>query len=272
MTATSKCSISQLKEKQDDLSVSNSLGCGFLQSSSPEIHEEDLSETLTESHLIEALEYEEMEDWKDEHFSGEETLRGHEEADGEDLSETLTGSLQDDEKEDEMNEQFSEEQVASEQEADTEEEINTKKKGEEETTFSDGDKSKEALNSIGIHVGDNVIVSGTPGIVKYTGFTHFAKGLWIGITIEKAIGLNNGSVDEIEYFKAPPKCGVFAPPHKVLVVKKAKDGHMRAISKIPEDKPSQKKYFRAPTPNVPHPLQQRTPPLPLQYRKSTPNL
>ena len=84
----------------------------------------------------------------------------------------------------------------------------------------------EDLNNPNVEIGDMVIINGNhevPGVVKYIGYTHFAKGIWIGIKIPKAIGLNDGSIGEYRYFSAPYKCGVFAPPERVTVVAKAAD-------------------------------------------------
>ena len=93
--------------------------------------------------------------------------------------------------------------------------------------------SEEEKNS-DVEIGDVVIINGNhkvPGVVKYIGYTHFAKGTWIGIKIPKAIGLNDGSIGEYRYFNAPYKCGVFAPPERVTIVKKASDKDKVFINK-----------------------------------------
>ena len=84
----------------------------------------------------------------------------------------------------------------------------------------------EAKINVEIDIGDLVIINGNtkvPGLVQYVGYTHFAKGIWIGIRIPDSIGLNDGSIGEHRYFTAPCKCGVFAPPERVTVLKTVKD-------------------------------------------------
>ncbi len=67
--------------------------------------------------------------------------------------------------------------------------------------------------------GDEVIVSGkVPGIVRFVGRTKFADGTWVGIEIFEPKGLNDGSIEGTRYFDAPPKCGVFAPPNRVVLM------------------------------------------------------
>ena len=77
-----------------------------------------------------------------------------------------------------------------------------------------------------------MLVSNVAGVVKYVGLTHFAIGTWIGIRICKPIGLNNGSIDNIRYFEAPMNCGVFAPPHKVVITNKL-------LSGVPTEQPDE---------------------------------
>ncbi|ELU18914.1 hypothetical protein CAPTEDRAFT_180238 [Capitella teleta] len=68
----------------------------------------------------------------------------------------------------------------------------------------------------GLKVGDKVVVGGVKtGYLRFCGPTDFADGLWGGIELEEAAGKNDGSVAGVNYFKCPPKYGIFAPLNKI---------------------------------------------------------
>lgn len=52
-------------------------------------------------------------------------------------------------------------------------------------------------------VGSRVLVphKNIQGTVSYIGELRGRIGQWVGLTLDSPIGLNNGSVDNIEYFK-----------------------------------------------------------------------
>ena len=54
------------------------------------------------------------------------------------------------------------------------------------------------------------------GQVKFFGLTKFAPGVWIGVQLDAAEGLNNGSIDGVHYFSCEPKYGVFVRHHTVV--------------------------------------------------------
>ncbi|CAJ1060546.1 centrosome-associated protein 350 isoform X2 [Xyrichtys novacula] len=65
-------------------------------------------------------------------------------------------------------------------------------------------------------VGDRVLVGGVqPGILRFKGPTSFANGFWAGVELDKSEGNNNGTYDNIEYFKCSESHGIFAPPDKI---------------------------------------------------------
>ncbi|XP_026551412.1 CAP-Gly domain-containing linker protein 4 isoform X1 [Pseudonaja textilis] len=66
-----------------------------------------------------------------------------------------------------------------------------------------------------IQIGEKVLVGQRTGIVRFYGTTKFAPGLWYGIELDKPRGKNDGSVAGIQYFRCPPRYGVFAPPSRV---------------------------------------------------------
>ncbi|XP_047601263.1 CAP-Gly domain-containing linker protein 4 isoform X3 [Lutra lutra] len=81
--------------------------------------------------------------------------------------------------------------------------------------------SKAMLSSLGLKLGDRVIIAGQKvGTLRFCGTTEFASGQWAGIELDEPEGKNNGSVGKIQYFKCAPKYGIFAPLSKIS---KAKD-------------------------------------------------
>ncbi|XP_058143776.1 CAP-Gly domain-containing linker protein 4 [Dasypus novemcinctus] len=81
--------------------------------------------------------------------------------------------------------------------------------------------SKAVLASLGLKLGDRVIIAGQKvGTLRFCGTTEFASGQWAGIELDEPEGKNNGSVGKIQYFKCASKYGIFAPLSKIS---KAKD-------------------------------------------------
>ncbi|XP_040478982.1 CAP-Gly domain-containing linker protein 4 isoform X2 [Ursus maritimus] len=81
--------------------------------------------------------------------------------------------------------------------------------------------SKAMLASLGLKLGDRVVIAGQKvGTLRFCGTTEFASGQWAGIELDEPEGKNNGSVGKIQYFKCAPKYGIFAPLSKIS---KAKD-------------------------------------------------
>ncbi|CAH1775616.1 unnamed protein product [Owenia fusiformis] len=75
---------------------------------------------------------------------------------------------------------------------------------------------KVTLQSLGVHIGERIMVGGVKcGILKFCGPTEFAPGMWAGIELDEPEGKNDGTVNEISYFKCPPKHGIFAPVSKI---------------------------------------------------------
>ncbi|XP_013908166.1 PREDICTED: CAP-Gly domain-containing linker protein 4 isoform X2 [Thamnophis sirtalis] len=75
---------------------------------------------------------------------------------------------------------------------------------------------QNAFNEGEIQIGERVLVVGQrTGIVRFYGTTKFAPGFWYGIELDKPRGKNDGSVAGIQYFRCPPRYGVFAPPSRV---------------------------------------------------------
>ncbi|XP_074144368.1 CAP-Gly domain-containing linker protein 4 isoform X4 [Sminthopsis crassicaudata] len=72
----------------------------------------------------------------------------------------------------------------------------------------DPTSGKSMLTSLGLKLGDRVIIAGQKvGILRFCGTTEFASGQWAGIELSEPEGKNNGSVGKVQYFKCPPKYG-----------------------------------------------------------------
>ncbi|XP_039192964.1 CAP-Gly domain-containing linker protein 4 isoform X2 [Crotalus tigris] len=92
--------------------------------------------------------------------------------------------------------------------------ISSKSMAEGNNTFLSA--KKNAFEEGEIQIGERVLVVGQrTGIVRFYGTTKFASGLWYGIELDKPRGKNDGSVAGIQYFRCPPRYGVFAPPSRV---------------------------------------------------------
>ncbi|XP_051725271.1 CAP-Gly domain-containing linker protein 4 isoform X3 [Ctenopharyngodon idella] len=101
------------------------------------------------------------------------------------------------------------------------------------------DKARAQLSSMGLHLGDKVVIAGQKvGTLRFCGSTEFAGGLWAGVELQQPVGKNDGSVAGVQYFTCPIKHGIFAPLSKV--------------SKLSERR---KNSPRQPSAPVPHPRQ-----------------
>lgn len=67
-------------------------------------------------------------------------------------------------------------------------------------------------------VGAKVSWNGKPGTVKYVGSARFAPGEWVGVELDAAEGMHNGSVMGVTYFECSEKCGIFAPAAQLQVL------------------------------------------------------
>nr|KAF6429132.1 CAP-Gly domain containing linker protein family member 4 [Molossus molossus] len=82
---------------------------------------------------------------------------------------------------------------------------------------SDRAASRAVLTSVGLKLGDRVVIAGQKvGTLRFCGTTEFASGQWAGIELDEPEGKNNGSVGKVQYFKCAPKYGL-APPKKDTV-------------------------------------------------------
>ncbi|KAK6327083.1 hypothetical protein J4Q44_G00027280 [Coregonus suidteri] len=60
--------------------------------------------------------------------------------------------------------------------------------------------------------GEQVWVGKRSGTVHYVGGVEFAKGIWVGVQLDLAVGKHNGTVQGRVYFRCPPGYGVFVKP------------------------------------------------------------
>lgn len=56
------------------------------------------------------------------------------------------------------------------------------------------------------------------GIVRYVGPCHWSSGTFIGVETDRSIGKHDGTVDNVAYFAAKKKHGLFVRPNQVVVV------------------------------------------------------
>ncbi len=56
------------------------------------------------------------------------------------------------------------------------------------------------------------------GIVRYTGFTDFAPGYWVGLELNGPYGKNDGCVQKLRYFSCPPSCGIFVRASQLIFI------------------------------------------------------
>ncbi|KIY32706.1 hypothetical protein I305_04864 [Cryptococcus gattii E566] len=69
-------------------------------------------------------------------------------------------------------------------------------------------------------VGERVRISsmGYEGVLRFYGTTEFKEGVWAGVELEggfKGKGKNDGTVEGVQYFSCPPKCGIFVTAVKL---------------------------------------------------------
>lgn len=103
-------------------------------------------------------------------------------------------------------------------------------------------QSKVTLQSMGLEIGDKVMVGGMKtGTLRYCGPTEFANGIWAGIELDDPGGKNDGSIGGISYFQCPQNHGIFAPVSKI-----AKPGSIPATRPLSASSPS-----KSPNKNVP---------------------
>ncbi|XP_051781288.1 CAP-Gly domain-containing linker protein 4-like isoform X2 [Erpetoichthys calabaricus] len=87
---------------------------------------------------------------------------------------------------------------------------------------------KTLLRSLGINLGDRVIIAGQKvGTLRFCGATEFASGQWAGVELDEPEGKNNGAVGGIRYFRCPPNHGIFAPLSKITRVTDRKETLMK---------------------------------------------
>ncbi|KAM6968838.1 CAP-Gly domain-containing linker protein 4 isoform 1-T1 [Tautogolabrus adspersus] len=93
------------------------------------------------------------------------------------------------------------------------------------------DKARIQLATMGIRLGDRVVIAGQKvGTLRFCGSTEFSGGLWAGVELDKPEGKNNGSVAGVQYFTCRMKHGIFAPLSKIS---KPLERHKSSITKTP---------------------------------------
>lgn len=91
---------------------------------------------------------------------------------------------------------------------------------EEEERKRAAERDKELVDSIVVGARCEVIVPNQlpkRGVVAFKGGVQFTDGLWVGVKYDEPFGKNDGSVDGVRYFDAPPNYGAFVKPAYVNV-------------------------------------------------------
>lgn len=93
------------------------------------------------------------------------------------------------------------------------------------------DKARTQLASMGIRLGDRVVIAGQKvGTLRFCGSTEFSGGLWAGVELDRPEGKNDGSVAGVQYFTCRLKHGIFAPLSKIS---KPSEKHKLGSTKTP---------------------------------------
>ena len=69
---------------------------------------------------------------------------------------------------------------------------------------------------------DRIYVNDKSGTIKFIGNTKFQEGLWVGVALDEPHGKNNGTVQEVEYFKCEESHGLFCKLSQISRDKKPK--------------------------------------------------
>eukprot|EP00421_Protoceratium_reticulatum_P015206 CAMPEP_0168377244 /NCGR_PEP_ID=MMETSP0228-20121227/10726_1 /TAXON_ID=133427 /ORGANISM="Protoceratium reticulatum, Strain CCCM 535 (=CCMP 1889)" /LENGTH=399 /DNA_ID=CAMNT_0008390235 /DNA_START=12 /DNA_END=1210 /DNA_ORIENTATION=+ len=68
----------------------------------------------------------------------------------------------------------------------------------------------QATSSSTVAVGKKVLWNGKPGTVAFIGTVKFASGEWVGVTLDEAAGMHDGTVMGVKYWSCAPRTGVFS--------------------------------------------------------------
>lgn len=80
-----------------------------------------------------------------------------------------------------------------------------------------------------LKIGQKVSVKGEPGTIRFLGATEFAAGEWVGVELDNVAGKNDGSLNEVRYFRCRKQgnYGVFVRPS--MLNNESKDSGQRVL-------------------------------------------
>mmetsp|Transcript_28180 Transcript_28180/g.54792 ORF Transcript_28180/g.54792 Transcript_28180/m.54792 type:complete len:574 (-) Transcript_28180:107-1828(-) len=80
------------------------------------------------------------------------------------------------------------------------------------------------MTSKKFRLGDRVSLTktGHHGRVAYEGKVNYRPGHWVGVALDRPVGLNNGSVKGVRYFDCKARHGIFVPPSALTLLERAK--------------------------------------------------
>ena len=95
--------------------------------------------------------------------------------------------------------------------------------------------SNENLNDFKIN--DRVWVNGTKsGCIAFIGETQFKEGVWAGVILDTNDGKNNGTLNNVTYFKTEENRGVFCRLNKLSRTQLTEEVANSTIAEAPEEK------------------------------------
>mmetsp|Transcript_112875 Transcript_112875/g.207178 ORF Transcript_112875/g.207178 Transcript_112875/m.207178 type:complete len:1342 (-) Transcript_112875:80-4105(-) len=78
-----------------------------------------------------------------------------------------------------------------------------------------------------LRCGQRVLLASQGGTIRFLGPTLFANGVWVGVELDRPLGKNNGSVNNVDYFSCKPKHGIFVREEVVTV-----EGRQEVVTKM----------------------------------------
>ncbi|KAK3087061.1 hypothetical protein FSP39_001131 [Pinctada imbricata] len=102
---------------------------------------------------------------------------------------------------------------------------------------ADLDRLHESPVPSWVQIGESVMVassrggSNKTGVVQFVGNVEFAPGPWVGVELDLPEGKNDGSVNNIRYFKCRNRHGIFVRHDKLILDKKRRGSRKQASVK-----------------------------------------
>lgn len=84
--------------------------------------------------------------------------------------------------------------------------------------ITDTDFQKDIADTYNVGDRCKILADGQRGELRYIGrIPDLSEGFYVGVQLDEPYGLNDGSVNGVNYFNCPSKYGIFVRPDKVAV-------------------------------------------------------